>query len=111
MFSKLGTNPTSWIGSSWSLEYLYDLVEPSWSLKVTHGEITSIMTVPRCATAAFSRVSNCRLSPEKERATKVAPSWMASAQESIAGRSLMTPVFHFQPKSPVTYTSHLTNPH
>ena len=28
--------------------YEYDLVEPSWSLKVTHGEMTSSTAVPRC---------------------------------------------------------------
>ena len=37
------------------------------------------MTVPWCAMAAFSMVLSCRLSPENERPTKVAPSWIAKA--------------------------------
>src|SRR5216683_1450381 len=44
--------------------YLYDLVEPSWSLKVTQGETTSSMTVPLWAMAAFSMACSCFLSPE-----------------------------------------------
>ena len=54
------------------------MVEPSWSLKVTQGEITSMSAKPRCASPAFSIGTSCALSPEKLRATKVAPSVSAS---------------------------------
>jgi hypothetical protein len=37
------------------------------------------------------------LSPENDRATNVAPSWIASAQVSIGGRSLITPVLSVEP--------------
>ena len=37
-------------------------------MKVTHGEMTSSITVPRCASAALSSDSSCFLSPENERA-------------------------------------------
>ncbi len=77
------------------------MVEPSWSLKVTHGEITSIIAVPRWLRAALRMASSCFLSPENERATKVAPSSTASAQVSIGGRSLTTPFFSFEPTSAV----------
>jgi len=59
------------------------------------------MTVPRCDSAAFRSDSSCRLSPENDRATNVAPSSMASAQVSIGGRSLTTPVLSFDPRSAV----------
>ena len=49
--------------------------------------------------AAFISASSCRLSPEKERATKVAPSSIASAQRSMAGRSFTTPFFSVDPTS------------
>src|SRR6266508_4162855 len=42
-------NDSSCSGASWSFMYAYDLVEPSWSLKVTHGEMTSSIDVPRDA--------------------------------------------------------------
>ena len=45
--------------------------------------------------------SSCFLSPENERATKVAPSSIASAQMSIGGSSLTTPFFSFEPTSAV----------
>src|SRR5215471_19614597 len=101
MSSKCGTKVTSCSTSSCSLTYLYDLVDPSWSLKVTQGETTSSMTVPLCAIAALSMALSCFLSPENERPTNVAPSEMASAQVSIGGRSLTTPVFSFDPTSAV----------
>ena len=63
--------------------------------------MTSSITVPRCASAALSSESSCFLSPENDRATNVAPSSMASAQVSIGGRSLTTPVFSFEPRSAV----------
>ena len=86
------------------------MVEPSWSLNVTQGLITSSITVPLCAMAAFSMESSCFLSPENERPTNVAPNWMASAQVSMAGRSLITPVFSLEPMSAVAENWPLVNP-
>ena len=77
---------------------------------MTQGEITSSITVPRCASAAFSMVCSCFLSPENERPTNVAPSLIASAQVSIGGRSLMTPVFSFEPRSAVAENCPLVSP-
>src|SRR2546423_11484354 len=50
------------------------------------------MTVPLWAMAALSMALSCLLSPENDRPTSVAPSWIASAHVSIGGRSLSTPV-------------------
>src|SRR5215467_2966500 len=110
MSSKCGTKLTSCSTSSCSLTYLYDLVDPSWSLNVTQGETTSSITVPLCAIAAFSMLCSCFLSPENERPTNVAPSVIASAQVSIAGRSLITPVFSFDPTSAVAENCPLVRP-
>jgi len=51
--------------------------------------------------AAFSIACNCRLSPENDRATKVAPSSIAIEQVSIGGKSLMTPFLSLDPTSAV----------
>ena len=55
--------------------------------------------------------SSCFLSPENERPTKVAPSSIASAQMSIGGRSLITPVFSFEPTSAVAENWPLVSPY
>jgi hypothetical protein len=44
---------------------------------------------------------SCFLSPENDRATKDAPSSIASRQVSIGGRSLATPFFALDPRSAV----------
>ena len=72
--------------------------------------MTSSITVPLWAMAALSMESNCFLSPEKERPTKVAPSWMARAQVSMAGRSLTTPVLSLEPMSAVAENWPLVRP-
>ena len=54
--------------------------------------------------------SNCFLSPENDRPTNVAPSSTANVQVSIAGRSLMTPVFSFDPTSAVAENCPLVSP-
>jgi hypothetical protein len=59
------------------------------------------MQVPRWLMAALRIAFSCFESPEKERATNEAPSSMASAQVSIGGRSLMTPVLSVDPRSAV----------
>ena len=61
--------------------------------------------------AAFSIESNCFLSPENDRPTNVAPNWMASAQVSMAGRSLMTPVLSLEPRSAVAENCPLVSPY
>ena len=66
--------------------------------------------MPWCAIAAFSICSSCFLSPENEQPTNVAPNWIASAQVSIAGSSLMTPVFSVEPMSAVAENWPFVNP-
>jgi hypothetical protein len=70
-------------------------------LKVTQGERTSIMQVPRWLSAAFRIVRSCFLSPENDRATKEAPSAMASEQVSIGCRSFGAPDLAVEPRSAV----------
>src|ERR1700689_5449772 len=60
--------------------------------------------------AALSMALSWRLSPEKERPTKVAPSSMARPQVSIGGRSLSTPDFSFEPRSAVAENWPLVRP-
>src|SRR6516225_4153039 len=111
MFSYEGMKDSSWIGSSWSFMYEYDLVEPSWSLKVTQGEMTSSTAVPACTVAALSIADSCFLSPEKLRPTKVAPSWIARRQVSIAGSWFTTPDFEVEPASAVALNWPLVRPY
>src|SRR5208283_4019958 len=49
-------------------------VEPAWLLNATQGLITSMKAVPLCSIAALMIGTSWVLSPENERATKVAPS-------------------------------------
>jgi hypothetical protein len=70
-------------------------------LNVTHGEMTSIMQVPRWLIAALRIALSCFGSPENDRATNDAPSSIASAQVSIGGRSLITPDLSVEPTSAV----------
>ena len=63
------------------------LVEPSWSLNVTQGEMTSSITVPRCASAVLEPQQ--LLLPENDRQS-VARRLDASAGVD-GGRSLTTP--------------------
>jgi len=51
------------------------------------------------------------LSPENERATKLAPSWMARAQVSMAGSSFTTPVLSRAPASAVAENWPLVSPY
>jgi hypothetical protein len=60
--------------------------------------------------AALRIESSCFLSPENERATNDAPSWTASMQVSIGGRSLTTPVFCVDPRSAVGENWPLVSP-
>ena len=68
------------------------------------------MQVPRWLRAAFRIDSNCFLSPENDRATKVAPSWMASAHVSMGGRSFTTPFLSVEPTSAVGENCPLVSP-
>ena len=77
------------------------LVEPAWLLKATHGEITSMKAAPLCAIAALMIGTSWCLSPENERATKVAPSCSAIATRSMELSVLMTPRLDFEPRSAV----------
>ena len=67
--------------------------------------------MPRWTSAAFSMAESCFLSPEKLRPTKVAPSWMASAQVSMAGRSFTAPVLSVEPESAVAENCPLVRPY
>ncbi len=75
------------------------MVEPSWSLKVTHGESTSMIANPLCASPAWISGTSCSLSPEKLRATNEAPSASANSTGSIGCCSLASPFFDFEPTS------------
>ena len=68
------------------------------------------MQVPRWLSAALRIALSCFGSPENERATNDAPSSMASAQVSIGGRSLTTPVFSVEPRSAVGENCPLVRP-
>ncbi|MND08845.1 hypothetical protein D3C83_317580 [compost metagenome] len=59
------------------------------------------MHVPLWLIAALRIDFSCFGSPENDRATNDAPSSMASAQVSIGGRSLTTPLFSVEPRSAV----------
>ena len=60
--------------------------------------------------AVFRMAWSCFLSPLKERATKVAPHFRASAQQSNGGRSLGVPVFSVEPRSAVAENWPLVRP-
>ena len=100
----------SWSGVSCCLTAAYDLVEPSWSAKVTHGLMTSITAVPRWAKAALSSGRSCFKSPENERATKPQPSSIATAQQSIGMSSFTLPPLVVLPTSAVAENCPLVRP-
>ena len=56
---------------------------------------------PSCSIAALMIGTSWPLSPENERATKVAPSCSATAMRSIELSLLTTPRFDFEPRSAV----------
>jgi hypothetical protein len=101
MSSKNGTYSMSCSGASCSFTAAYDLVEPSWSAKVTHGLMTSITAVPRCPNAALSSGRSCFWSPENERATKPQPSSIARAHRSIGFMRFASPLLRVLPTSAV----------
>ena len=68
-------------------------------MKVTHGEITSTKANPLCLSPAFKIGMSCSLSPEKLRATKVAPSVSAKSAPSIASNGLASPRLANDPRS------------
>src|SRR5260370_5914503 len=103
-------NETSAIDSSWWLTGLELLVEPSWSLKVTQGEMMSRIAVPRGAIAALMSGTTCLPSPLKERATKEQPSVSATAQGSIGWKELTAPFFCTEPRSAVAQNSPFVSP-
>jgi hypothetical protein len=70
-------------------------------LNATHGLMTSMNAAPRCATAALMSGTSCVLSPEKLRATKLAPSASARSTRSIGSSLLPTPRFDLLPLSAV----------
>ena len=74
---------------------------PAWLLNATHGLTTSMNAAPGCAIAALINGTSCCLSPEKPRATKVAPSWIARLTMSIGESVLATPRLDFEPWSAV----------
>ncbi len=68
-------------------------------MKVTHGEITSTKAKPSCSSPALRIGTSCSLSPEKDRATKLAPSESASTTGSIGSWRLAIPPFDVLPTS------------
>jgi hypothetical protein len=65
------------------------LVEPGWLLNATHGETTSRKRDTLVLHRGLDQGTSWPLSPEKPRATKLAPSTSASCTRSI-GSSLLT---------------------
>src|SRR6266568_3143579 len=63
--------------------------------------MTSMKAAPWCAIAAFTRGMSCCLSPEKLRATKVAPMMSASDTVSTGASAFTCPRFAFEPLSAV----------
>jgi hypothetical protein len=80
-------------------------------LKATQGEITSISAAPLCSMAASISGTSWVLSPENERATKLAPSCSAIATRSIDESLLMMPRFDFEPRSAVAENCPLVSPY
>ena len=68
-------------------------------MKVTHGEMTSTNANPLCAMPALRIGTSCSLSPEKLRATNVAPRLNANSTGSIGGCTFGSPRFDFDPTS------------
>ena len=86
------------------------MVEPEWLLKATQGDTTSMNAAPRCSIAALINGTSCCLSPEKLRATKVAPSSSARLTMSIGSSLLATPRLDFEPLSAVAENWPLVSP-
>ena len=80
-------------------------------MNATHGLITSMKAAPLCSIAALMMGTSWVLSPENERATKVAPSCSAIATMSIALSVLTTPFFDFEPRSAVAENWPLVRPY
>ncbi|EXI76897.1 MAG: hypothetical protein AW07_00296 [Candidatus Accumulibacter sp. SK-11] len=83
---------------------------PEWLLKVMHGERMSITAAPWWARAARSSGTSCVLSPEKPRATKVAPMTSASVTRSIGASLLLWPFLEREPLSAVAENWPLVRP-
>ena len=66
---------------------------------------------PLCSIAALMIGTSCSLSPENERATKVAPSCIAMATRSIDESLLIAPRFAFEPRSAVAENWPLVSPY
>jgi len=66
---------------------------------------------PGWRSAALIRGTSWALSPEKERATKVAPSWRARPTMSMAASWLTTPRLDFEPRSEVAENWPLVRPY
>ena len=66
---------------------------------------------PLCAIAALMIGTSCSLSPEKERATKLAPSCSAMATRSMELSVLITPRLDFEPRSAVAENWPLVRPY
>ena len=73
-------------------------------------EITSTSANPRWAMAAFRIGTSCSLSPEKLRATKVAPMLSASIAGSMGAMRLASPRLLFDPTSADAENWPLVNP-
>ena len=79
-------------------------------LNSTHGEITSIRANPGCSSPAFKRGTRCALSPEKPRATNVAPRLRAIMAGSIGGSIFGSPFLDFEFKSAEAENCPLVSP-
>ena len=77
----------------------------------TQGEMTSMKAAPSCSMAALMSGTSWSLSPENERATKVAPSWSAMATRSIALSVFVRPRLDFEPRSAVAENCPFVSPY
>ena len=79
-------------------------------LKATQGLTMSMKAAPRWRMAALISGTSCFLSPEKLRATKVAPSSSAMPTRSIGESVLTAPRLLFEPVSAVAENWPLVRP-
>ena len=83
---------------------------PAWLLKATQGLMTSMKAAPSWAMAALMRGVSWCLSPEKLRATKVAPISMERLTVSMAASVLVAPFLALLPLSAVAENWPLVRP-
>ena len=90
--------------------WAHELGEPTFVGSSQRVFPVSMKAAPLCSMAALIRGTSCALSPEKERATNVAPSSIAIDTMSIGESVLTTPRLFFEPLSDVAENCPLVSP-